>query len=154
MSLSSIQKERASTSISPFTPRWVLALWGTCQISRFKVHKEFVQLLNRSISSLPIGYMASQGIENPVKVFSELEEAARDEILLAGGSLSHHHGIGKARSGKCIPREKGIAIKGYTFPPFCCQKRYHGRKINALAENGHDVKQCCGSVGSLLDYTF
>lgn len=42
----------------------------------------------------------SQGVGNPTGVFSELEEAARDEILLAGGSLSHHHGIGKSRAGK------------------------------------------------------
>ncbi|CAN0501314.1 unnamed protein product, partial [Ectocarpus sp. 12 AP-2014] len=40
-----------------------------------------------------------QGVRNPVGVFSGLEEAARDEILLAGGSLSHHHGIGKSRAG-------------------------------------------------------
>lgn len=42
----------------------------------------------------------SQGVRNPVGVFSGLEEAARDEILLAGGSLSHHHGIGKSRAGE------------------------------------------------------
>ncbi|CAM9784572.1 unnamed protein product [Ectocarpus sp. 8 AP-2014] len=41
----------------------------------------------------------AQGVRNPVDVFSGLEEAARDEILLAGGSLSHHHGIGKSRAG-------------------------------------------------------
>lgn len=40
-----------------------------------------------------------QGIKDPPAVFGELEEAARDEILCAGGSLSHHHGIGKARAG-------------------------------------------------------
>ncbi len=42
----------------------------------------------------------SQGVTNPTGVFCELEEAARDEILLAGGSLSHHHGIGKSRAGE------------------------------------------------------
>jgi alkyldihydroxyacetonephosphate synthase len=31
-------------------------------------------------------------------LFSEIERAARSEILLHGGSLSHHHGIGKVRS--------------------------------------------------------
>ena len=30
-------------------------------------------------------------------VYGELEHAARDEILRSGGSLSHHHGIGKIR---------------------------------------------------------
>ena len=38
-----------------------------------------------------------EGLENPVKVYSSLEESARDEILRCGGSLSHHHGIGTLR---------------------------------------------------------
>jgi alkyldihydroxyacetonephosphate synthase len=38
-----------------------------------------------------------KGVENPSKVFSEIERAARDEILQSGGSLSHHHGVGKLR---------------------------------------------------------
>jgi alkyldihydroxyacetonephosphate synthase len=38
-----------------------------------------------------------KGVERPSQVFTELERIARDEILLSGGSLSHHHGIGKLR---------------------------------------------------------
>jgi alkyldihydroxyacetonephosphate synthase len=38
-----------------------------------------------------------KGVENPSEVFAELERAARDEILRSGGSLSHHHGVGKLR---------------------------------------------------------
>ena len=38
-----------------------------------------------------------KGVEHPAEVYAELEHAARDEILLSGGSLSHHHGIGKIR---------------------------------------------------------
>jgi alkyldihydroxyacetonephosphate synthase len=30
-------------------------------------------------------------------VYDELEHAARDEILSSGGSISHHHGVGKIR---------------------------------------------------------
>lgn len=37
-------------------------------------------------------------IENPLKSYEEIEEAARDEILAVGGSISHHHGVGKLRS--------------------------------------------------------
>jgi alkyldihydroxyacetonephosphate synthase len=37
------------------------------------------------------------GVEHPAAVYAELEHAARDEILRSGGSLSHHHGIGKIR---------------------------------------------------------
>ena len=38
-----------------------------------------------------------KGVEKPSDVFSEMEHAARDEVLRSGGSLSHHHGIGKIR---------------------------------------------------------
>ena len=44
-----------------------------------------------------------KGVENPSEVYAEIEAAARDEILKAGGSLSHHHGIGKLRR-KFLPR--------------------------------------------------
>lgn len=42
--------------------------------------------------------IAFDGVNNPSQVYSELESAARDEILKHGGSLSHHHGIGKHRA--------------------------------------------------------
>ncbi|EFC36883.1 predicted protein [Naegleria gruberi] len=38
-----------------------------------------------------------RGLQDPIKAFSEIEAEARDEILLQGGSLSHHHGVGKLR---------------------------------------------------------
>jgi alkyldihydroxyacetonephosphate synthase len=38
-----------------------------------------------------------KGVLNPSRVYAELENAAREEILAAGGSLSHHHGVGKIR---------------------------------------------------------
>jgi alkyldihydroxyacetonephosphate synthase len=40
-----------------------------------------------------------KGVDEPSQVYSELENAAREEILRSGGSLSHHHGIGKLRAG-------------------------------------------------------
>jgi alkyldihydroxyacetonephosphate synthase len=39
-----------------------------------------------------------KGLQNPQEIYLELENAARDEILRSGGSLSHHHGVGKLRS--------------------------------------------------------
>jgi alkyldihydroxyacetonephosphate synthase len=44
-----------------------------------------------------------KGVENPSETYAELERAARDEILRSGGSLSHHHGIGKLRE-EFLPR--------------------------------------------------
>jgi len=37
------------------------------------------------------------GLEDPMHTYSEVEEEAREEILRCGGSLSHHHGVGKLR---------------------------------------------------------
>ncbi|RNA36909.1 alkyldihydroxyacetonephosphate peroxisomal isoform X1 [Brachionus plicatilis] len=37
------------------------------------------------------------GLSDPVKIYNEIEAAARDEIIASGGSLSHHHGVGKIR---------------------------------------------------------
>jgi alkyldihydroxyacetonephosphate synthase len=41
-----------------------------------------------------LGY---KGVAHASEVYAELERAARDEILRSGGSLSHHHGVGKLR---------------------------------------------------------
>lgn len=40
----------------------------------------------------------SLDIPNPVEVFEAIEHSAREQILACGGSLSHHHGVGKIRS--------------------------------------------------------
>lgn len=42
--------------------------------------------------------MNIRGVKNPSSTFAEIERAARQEIVDRGGSLSHHHGIGKIRS--------------------------------------------------------
>uniref|UniRef100_A0A7N5ZWW6 Alkylglycerone-phosphate synthase n=1 Tax=Anabas testudineus TaxID=64144 RepID=A0A7N5ZWW6_ANATE len=38
-----------------------------------------------------------KGLSDPIHVYDEVEHAAREEILANGGSLSHHHGVGKLR---------------------------------------------------------
>jgi len=38
-----------------------------------------------------------KGLEAPVEKFTYVEHSAREEILDCGGSISHHHGIGKHR---------------------------------------------------------
>ena len=44
-------------------------------------------------------YMAfyGGGVPNAVGVYHEIEMEAREEVLAAGGSISHHHGVGKLR---------------------------------------------------------
>ncbi len=46
------------------------------------------------------------GLKDPVAVYSEIEDAARDEIMKYGGCISHHHGVGKLRK-KFLPRSIG-----------------------------------------------
>jgi alkyldihydroxyacetonephosphate synthase len=45
-----------------------------------------------------LGFYA-KGVADPIGEYLALERAAREEILAAGGSLSHHHGVGKLRQG-------------------------------------------------------
>jgi len=35
--------------------------------------------------------------KDPVEIYLAIENAAREEIIACGGSISHHHGIGKIR---------------------------------------------------------
>uniref|UniRef100_A0A1I8P8Q1 Alkylglycerone-phosphate synthase n=1 Tax=Stomoxys calcitrans TaxID=35570 RepID=A0A1I8P8Q1_STOCA len=39
-----------------------------------------------------------KGFENPVELFEQIEDAAREEMIMEGGSISHHHGVGKLRA--------------------------------------------------------
>lgn len=42
--------------------------------------------------------VCGRGLNNPVETYNEIEHRLREVILENGGSLSHHHGIGKIRS--------------------------------------------------------
>ena len=44
-----------------------------------------------------------RGVANASEIYADMERAAREEILRAGGSLSHHHGVGKLR-GRFLPQ--------------------------------------------------
>lgn len=44
-----------------------------------------------------------QGVEDPSGTYHAIEVAAREEVLANGGSLSHHHGVGKLRQ-EFLPR--------------------------------------------------
>nr|XP_023015094.1 alkyldihydroxyacetonephosphate synthase [Leptinotarsa decemlineata] len=44
-----------------------------------------------------LGFNHDRIAEDPVVIHSRLETRAREEILACGGSISHHHGVGKLR---------------------------------------------------------
>ena len=41
----------------------------------------------------------TKGLKDPDKIYHQIEHCLRQVILDNGGSLSHHHGIGKIRQG-------------------------------------------------------
>uniref|UniRef100_A0A0N5AGU1 ATP-dependent (S)-NAD(P)H-hydrate dehydratase n=1 Tax=Syphacia muris TaxID=451379 RepID=A0A0N5AGU1_9BILA len=53
-----------------------------------------------------------RGVKDPLSVYDKIEAAARDEILACGGSISHHHGVGKLRRPwmRATVGETGISI--------------------------------------------
>ena len=51
-----------------------------------------------------------KGVEAPARVYAALEHAAREEVLACGGSLSHHHGVGKIRQGFLRQVQPPLAI--------------------------------------------
>lgn len=58
------------------------------------------------------GFNSSE-MRNAAETFEHIESAARDEILLSGGSISHHHGVGKIRS-KWYPQSvSGVGVGLY-----------------------------------------
>jgi alkyldihydroxyacetonephosphate synthase len=58
-----------------------------------------------------LGTLAN-GIEHPAEAFAVLEYAARATILAHGGSISHHHGVGKLRAGFVgqVKTEAGLGV--------------------------------------------
>ena len=41
--------------------------------------------------------MSVKGVDSPEEKFSKIEHSLRETIIKHGGSISHHHGVGKLR---------------------------------------------------------
>jgi alkyldihydroxyacetonephosphate synthase len=41
--------------------------------------------------------VSTKGIDDPIEVFNSIEHSMREAIMESGGSISHHHGVGKLR---------------------------------------------------------
>lgn len=52
-------------------------------------------------------------IKDPVETYEHIESVARMEILLNGGSISHHHGVGKLRSQWYPQSVSGVGVGLY-----------------------------------------
>lgn len=53
----------------------------------------------------------ARGLEHPVEAFQEIERRLREVILEEGGSLSHHHGVGKVRRPFVSRVHSGTALR-------------------------------------------
>ncbi|KAK6035459.1 FAD linked oxidase protein [Cooperia oncophora] len=51
-----------------------------------------------------------RGLSNPLEVYDKIETAARDEIIACGGSISHHHGIGKLRNNWMLTSQGAVGV--------------------------------------------
>ena len=74
-----------------------------------------------------------KGLKDPVAVFSQIEHEAREAVLRYGGSLSHHHGVGKLRK-DWVERQIGSS----------------GVELLRMMKRGLDPKNVFGS-GNLID---
>ena len=63
--------------------------------------------------------MGSLGPAEALEAYHRLEEAARRAILHVGGSLSHHHGVGKIRSSHLEATQSPAFLAGGTLSEDC-----------------------------------
>ena len=80
--------------------------------------------------------MNTEKVKDASKVFSEIEHIARAEIMCRGGSLSHHHGVGKVRA---------EFLKESTTPAF--------QKIVSGVKNSLDPENIFGAGNGLFGAT-
>jgi alkyldihydroxyacetonephosphate synthase len=94
-----------------------------------------------------LGFYA-KGVEDPIGQYAALEHAAREEILASGGSLSHHHGVGKLRQDfmKDVYSEGALAfsrsIKQAVDPAGVFGARNHAieGQVDLHAADKHDTR--------------
>ena len=88
-----------------------------------------------------------KGVEDPLAIYRELEDAARDTILQYGGSLSHHHGVGKIRQQflpeiMSYPALKMIEGTKQALDPkniFGCNNYWCSQKVSIHAKEADDM---------------
>lgn len=75
--------------------------WNEC-VNKYKIHQILAMRISQTYSDgvcLYLYYGIGPTTEkDQLEIFEELTNAVRDAIKLSGGSLSHHHGIGKKSS--------------------------------------------------------
>jgi alkyldihydroxyacetonephosphate synthase len=94
-----------------------------------------------------------KGVADPAGTFAEIERAAREEILAAGGSLSHHHGVGKIRQRFLPEVQPPLAASLVTAAKQALDPtNVFGARNNALGSDSGRVDGACGIRGSAVEY--
>ena len=55
---------------------------------------------------------SGRGLQDPIETYHKIEHSLRQTIIDHGGSLSHHHGVGKIRQGfmRQVQSDGSIAV--------------------------------------------
>ena len=64
---------------------------------KFYVSYRITQVYHTGVCIYFMYALYTKGINNPEKVYDQIEHSLREAILENGGSISHHHGVGKLR---------------------------------------------------------
>ncbi|UCF38994.1 MAG: FAD-binding oxidoreductase [Acidobacteriota bacterium] len=64
---------------------------------KFYVSYRITQIYHTGVCIYFMYGIYTKGLEQPAEVFGKIEHSLRETILANGGSISHHHGVGKLR---------------------------------------------------------
>ncbi len=64
---------------------------------KFYVSYRITQIYHTGVCIYFMYGLYTKGVERPAEVFGRIEHSLREVILANGGSISHHHGVGKLR---------------------------------------------------------
>ena len=64
---------------------------------KFYVSQRVTQVYHTGVCIYFMYGVSAKGVENAEDIFGQIEHSLRQSILENGGSISHHHGVGKLR---------------------------------------------------------
>ena len=68
-----------------------------CIRDRSYVSPRITQLYHTGVCIYFTHGFSARGVDRPDHIFAQIEHAMRETIMAHGGSISHHHGVGKLR---------------------------------------------------------
>ena len=102
---------------------------------KFYISYRITQVYHTGVCIYFMYALYSKGIDQPEKVYDQIEHSLREAILENGGSISHHHGVGKLRKDfmkdtlspasieflkrakKCVDPQNVFGVRNNVFAP-------------------------------------